>query len=511
MLESFAFSLLEEGAKKGAGIVASNLLDGFFNNKHRKSKKAIDTVLKSYAEKTYERCTQIKTLIEKDEPINIFDVYVPLNFETSKKSQIDDFAAIELIEKKKKVMIVGSGGTGKSVFMKFLWTAMAVRSASRIPIFVELRNYVDSAPEKIDEFIYSTIFSSSVVPEGSREIFTSMLRDGSFIILLDALDEVPLARQQAAEREILRLADEYGDNIIVVSTREKEDGPSWERFTIFRMCPLSKESVITLIQKTDFDVVVKKRFIEAIESDLFNTHKSFLEIPLLACLMLIAFDQFADIPADRHLFYERAFITLFRRHDASKGAFRRQLKSSLPEERFREILAYTCLLSYLDEKFRFTERELDQYLEKAIDAAEVRCEPRDVRQDLYENVCIIQRDGLEYVFSHRSFQEYFAALCMASFDDDMMTRTAEKVITARYDMVMPMLYGIGRRRFNATIAKSALANAAVVTKMPEAQRVYKLLDVEGAVFYIHGVFSRNRKLKKGVKDILSNGCEFEDA
>lgn len=489
---SIAMVALQAAAKKGAEAVSKNLIDRLFAKKNHSNKLNIKDILGDYVQKTYLKCTRVKTILDQIEPANIFDIYVRLYFGTKSDGVIDDYDAFDYIDNKKHVMIVGSGGTGKSIFMKCLWSAMAVRSTERIPIFIELRNFSDVKVDKLDTFIYSSVFAPYSPETGTEDLFREMLRGGRFVIILDALDEVSAARQQIAQREITRLAEDFPDNLIVVSTREPDDSPSWDKFSLLQMQPLSETSILELVEKSDFDHKVKKKFLAAVKSQLYKTHKSFLEVPLLACLMLIAFEQFADIPTDRHIFYERAFITLFRKHDASKGAFTRQLNSGLTEDKFRTILSYVCLFSYTDERFNFSDVELDRYIEAAAKASKIDCVAGLVRRDLFENVCVIQRDGLEYVFAHRSFQEYFAALCLSGFKDDIMVAASKKLVAKSADMVLPLLFGIGPQRFKAVLAKRVLSE---VNLLPASNSYDKLMYLanKGAVLYMNVAASRSKR------------------
>jgi hypothetical protein len=66
----------------------------------------------------------------------------------------------------------------------------------------------------------------------------------------------------------------------------------------------------------------------------------------------------------------------------------------------------------------------------------------DLLNDLLESVCVLQRDGLSLTFSHRSFQEYFAAYFIVrnptdtldSLLDQVARRTEDKLLGMAFDM-----------------------------------------------------------------------------
>jgi hypothetical protein len=89
-------------------------------------------------------------------------------------------------------------------------------------------------------------------------------------------------------------------NIIIVSGRPDDRFASWQEFSVFRVEPLDKQQVIQLVDKIDFDLNVKKKFIEAIEKNLYLKRKDFLSSPLLASMMLLTFSAMRK--------YRRRFI-----------------------------------------------------------------------------------------------------------------------------------------------------------------------------------------------------------
>lgn len=55
------------------------------------------------------------------------------------------------------------------------------------------------------------------------------------------------------------------------------------------------------------------------------------------------------------IFLWEAYIALSQKHDASKGAYKRVLKTGLTADKFADYFAEFCARSYRDEKFEFTE------------------------------------------------------------------------------------------------------------------------------------------------------------
>ena len=66
-------------------------------------------------------------------------------------------------------------------------------------------------------------------------------------------------------------------------------------------------------------------------------HESFASNPLLLNIMLLTYDNYADIPEKLHLFYSNAFETLYIKHDATKGGYKREFKTKLSSDDFKRV------------------------------------------------------------------------------------------------------------------------------------------------------------------------------
>jgi hypothetical protein len=422
---------------------AKNILSGAGNQIYSALTNKSAT-FQAHLETTFERCTKIKTLLNRDEPAELLDLYVNLKFRCGDKV-FDDYDVIADIPKRKTIVISGSGGGGKTMFMKYLWIALFENPRGKIPVFVELRRLNEVTTDKLDLYIYHSIVDSQAIL--SKAEFDAGMRGGQFVLILDGFDEILSEKKTSLEKQILSLAYNNSDLTIIISSRDDDRFLAWQAFSVFHVLPFEKKRVIELVQKLRYDKTLAKKFIERIKKDLYDKHRSFLSNPLLATMMLLTFDQFADIPEKVHLFYEQAFDTLFAKHDATKEAYKRKMYTGLSIDVFKSYLSYFCLATYYDEKFELSESEILSYLAKCLKIENGSAKPVDFLQDLVESVCTLQKDGLNFVFTHRSFQEFFAAYCLAHvthkhFDDIIMKiarRPTDKVIMMLYDMKKELL------------------------------------------------------------------------
>jgi hypothetical protein len=142
--------------------------------------------------------------------------------------------------------------------------------------------------------------------------------------------------------------------------------------------------------------------------------------------MLLTYGFSADIPNKLSIFYNQAYEALFQRHDALKGAYKRIRETILDIKEFSEIFSIFCIQTYDERKFQFSKSEAISYIEKAKEISNLEFNSENYLTDLLQSVCLLMEDGLFLRFSHRSFQEYFAALFIVNSNQDLKKRLLKK-------------------------------------------------------------------------------------
>ena len=361
---------------------------------------------------TFDKCYKIKTLIYRDEPVELLSQYVSIKLGL-KRSKLTDNYVIENLEFYKNIIVQGGGGSGKTMFMKYLALCRFENPRGRIPLFIELRTLDYGSSKSIEQLIFED--SASRKSRMTFEQFEKALTAGLFLVILDGLDEVDPEKREDIHKQIIKMPVKYPDNILVISSREDPSLKGWNQFYDLSVLPLDKRQVTAVIRKIEFDKSIKDKFLKDLSSHLYEKHKSFLTNPLLATIMLLRYDQFANAGNKIHIFYDQAFETLFFKHDLSKGVYERKRYTSISVDDFKRFFAAFCFSTYAKNKYAFPRSELILYIEKALKYCSISASPNQVLKDLFESVCIIQEDGLLYTFVHRSFQEYFAALFVANY------------------------------------------------------------------------------------------------
>lgn len=417
-----------------------------------KFKINFEIVFKEYLKNAYDKYSKIKTILYKTEPKYIYDFFEIPTLEKGRQL-IEANQVNEIIDISHYIIIQGTGGIGKSTLMKHLFLN-ELEQKDLIPVFLELKDINDI---KEDYAIEDLIFEK-LMHLGSglkRKYIEYALKSGCFLFLLDGYDEIVTDKKDGFLKKLEAFCDGYSQNYFVIASRPYSEFIEFQRFTVLTACALTKKQAIHLIEKIDFDKEIKQRFIQALDSRLYEKHRSFASNPLLLNIMLLTFDNYAEIPEKLHLFYANAFETLYSRHDATKSGYRRELKSKLPYDAFKKVFSYFCFMTYAQGKIEFSYDELAAAFKK-ITVIQVGFDVHAYIDDLVHALCVLYKDGLNYKFVHRSFQEYFTAFFLKELPDESMRQLGMQLIDqdalrASRDDVFTMLYDMAEDRTEQNI------------------------------------------------------------
>lgn len=426
----------------------------FFKDLDAQQAIQYNTAYTNYLANTYDKNGKIKTLIYRRVPKELYSFYECIGVECDGKI-IDTSSITRLIEESNKIIITGTGGIGKSILFRHLFLN-TVDTTAYIPVLIELRKF--NAFDIKDISLYDAIYQS-LCENGFRiekEYFEASLKEGGYIILLDGFDEINRDKVSRVTSEVKSLSNKYNENKFLISSRPTDNFIGWNDFSEMTALPLTKEQALSLISKIEFDESVKTTFYNALKTSLFRRYESFASNPLLLTIMLLTFNNHASIPEKLNDFYEEAFSTLFNMHDATKDCYVRDIRSKLGCEDFKTIFAYICFKSYFAGEFEFSESRLRGYIQSAKEKfTSLQFSVDDFQEDLTLSVCMLIKDGLDYRFAHRSFQEYFAAWYTCKITDELQQKLlsswlgeSNAVVTDEY---LSMLFNLQSEKVNKII------------------------------------------------------------
>lgn len=415
----------ENAAKKvgeKVGDRALNAIIDFVAQKYGKKKVEIGTVFERYLENAIHRYNQIRTLATGTTPRNIIgdnSLYVSIGLDYNGK-EISTTSVDSILEISKNVLILGSGGVGKSMLTRYLFLNTAMYEGY-VPVLVELRRIGSQTLGQLSilELIYTCLqdFDADL----PRDQFEYSLQLGKYLFLLDGFDEVKNSLAKETAEAIQAFGAKYPNNAFIVTSRPRTETSPLETFTVMNSMPLNKEQAVDLASRIWDEDEKTKEFCEQLKVELYEKHKDFAENPLLLTMMFLTFMRNSSIPEHLSDFYKKAYDALYSAHDnQDKGCYKRDFEcKDIDENEFKRILSHFCFQSFFKEAYEFSEDEILKHLGESLKKLHFEAiKAAAFLADLRNVVCLIIKDGDTYRFSHRSFQSYFAAYYTAHFLTD---------------------------------------------------------------------------------------------
>lgn len=450
----------------------------YFKDKKAHNEIIVQSAYEKYLTSTKEKYEKVKTLLYKQAPQNLYDFYECLGVK-HKNTIIDTSSINNVLKIGHKLIISGTGGIGKTIMMKHLFLS-CIRDTDCIPIFIELRSLNEEAPDDINIFdaIYQNLRMFNF--ELEREYFDYSLGLGKYVFIFDGYDEVKSNLAKKIADCIFQLSNKYPSNYFIISSRPLNNFVSWSDFIEVKAQGLTKSQALSLVKKLKYDDKIKEKFYQALDDELYEKYKTFAVNPLLLTIMLMTFTENGEIPENFNDFYEQAFLALYKSHDASKGAYVRDKATKLSFNDFKLIFSHVCFKSFFNCQYEFN----DSQLLDLIDQAKLKCpnveefESEDFLKDLTESVCMLVREGLNLRFTHRSFQEYFAAFYTTQLDDHLQEKLV-KVWLNEYGFFdtseyLNILSQMEPERFEKNILLPGLKEIKKAEESPDEQKIFDL-------------------------------------
>ncbi|EJG2254669.1 NACHT domain-containing protein [Vibrio parahaemolyticus] len=354
-----------------------------------------------------ERIKRVRTLSYTEKDVAFDEIYVPLNIKSSSNATylIDDNVTITY---QRAINIVGRAGQGKSTILRKLFLNK-LAEGKFLPFFFELKYFKRDTLEQnlINEFKkWGLNFDEETVLE--------FISNNDVVLFLDAFDEVPTEHISAVFEQITQINNSCQCELIMTS-RPNTSICNAENIDVFRMADLSTEQVDAIL-----DVVCTSKNQATHLKQALRKKKHVLEFiksPILAVLLQIVFAHSNAIPTSLNDFYNRVYLTLFHRHDELKTNVDRGFKTELTCDESEKVFQAFCYLGLKEGDVAFTKEIALQHMSKALALRgfeEIKAE--HYFNDVFDVTNIIQEDGYDnYVFFHRSLQEFYAYKFIAGY------------------------------------------------------------------------------------------------
>lgn len=142
-----------------------------------------------------------------------------------------------------------------------------------------------------------------------------------------------------------------------------------------------------------------------------------IRTPILLDIFIITSTALKDDPNSISDYYDGLFSALLHRHDLIKNLTRTK-KSNLPDRVLERCFSLFSFFSLMNSKGDFSRSEINDIFAKSATAMKIEKLPEDIADDIIDGTNILVKDGYDnYVYIHKSIQEYFAAKCISTMDE----------------------------------------------------------------------------------------------
>jgi hypothetical protein len=380
---------------------------------------------KNHADLLFKQIKQIKmvkTIWQMERAVDINTFYCPTKvWVKNKRTNIHQIADLGYDG---NILIEGSLGQGKSIFLRYLSMAEYALS-KRIPIFIELRKIKPS--QKLLSYIVAELGVLGF--EATERLFKLFASEGKLILMLDAFDEV---REELRQDLLFEIEDMLRENenlrAVVTSRADSGVAPS-SAFTIFRICELRDREYETVIQKMATDKENADIIIKGIRKESAQLAKV-LTSPLMVALLMVRYKIDQSLPQNDAAFYDSIFTLLLQRHDKSKPGYTRPRKSKLSDSQLLDFFNTFCFSSRREGDGSFSDTALAKYAKSTLKVMGIDGAEDDVISDIVQITCLLLKEGDEYKFVHKSVQEYHAACFIRSQAQEFAIKFYSKVQSA---------------------------------------------------------------------------------
>lgn len=232
----------------------------------------------------------------------------------------------DLLARHRCVLLVGAGGTGKTVLANRICYEIAVSPGGpaqpyHVGFAVPLRQRSDRVPDL--ETLIADAVRSRYRLDLPRETVGTLLRDRRAVVIFDGLDEVPPSSRGQVTGDITAFCDCYSSTKVVVTSRPGLSRAAFAaaRFRLYDVAPPTAADVASYVERWQHVAQTEPGayapLLEAVCSS--EGRRDWLSTPLLIAQLLAMYDRTGAAPQSEIELYDMTYSVLFERRETGRG------------------------------------------------------------------------------------------------------------------------------------------------------------------------------------------------
>jgi HEAT repeat protein len=323
----------------------------------------------------------------------------------------------EALSRFKKITVLGEPGAGKTMVLLHLAVEMAsgaLPNLPDLPVYVELRSFVESGMEDLLDFVVSNCAKPYNFP--ARSYLEKKLKEGEAALLLDGLDEVLGGKSPEEAKKVYsrlaKLVTGLATQFSVVACRRAGWQGGLTGFHTLEVLDFDEPQIQEFVNNWfNSDPSKAKGLQQELEKNLrMNTLAA---NPLILSLMAIVYQRELKLPERRSELYQHCVEVLLEEWDSEPNRGINRFNQFTPTQ-MQNLLIEVAWYFHQQGKGYFREAELLRQLPKFLSNSDINIPLQDnkaILEEITGSSSLLKEAAYKlYGFLHLTFQEYFAAL-----------------------------------------------------------------------------------------------------
>ena len=414
-----------ENSEKTLGVAGlfTERLNRFLDNLTDEVKQALSHSLQIYTKNWYEKTSKVKTFIYREGSVDFRSIYFPLALIYNKRRVTVPDKVERLFSASNYLTILGHAGSGKTMLMRHCFLSI-LESRTHMPIIIELRD-LNRFNGGLYEYISNFVFNMKLA--ANEQIMNRLMDSGEFVFFFDGYDELSLDSKEERTKQIGDFVDRFPNNFYMLTSRPDAEAETLTRFENYHISPLSAAQIQAFVHQQmaliPDGAAMEEKMLKAIQT-ADESIAAYLSNPLLLSMFILTFGYHPTIPSKKTEFYFNVFDTLYTKHDSvtKGGGFAHDKACKLERYQYIKVLQWFCYRTYFKQNYLFSRSLLQAELTDIRERLGYDYDNDKLIYDLTVAISILVQDGLDYIFPHRSMQEYFTAQLIAGLPEQVRIR-----------------------------------------------------------------------------------------